>query len=340
MGEAPLPLAALRATFGDDVNVLDAPQPLAGGTMHPSWSVDIERDGATLPLVVRTTPPGRTDPAVASHEFEAITASLQQGAPAPAVHGVGALESGDTFIIMTRMHGDANPRPLLRDPRFEHARDAIIPQLATALASVHRVDPAAIRVALDGPAPGQDPILHQCDVLEAKYVEDRLERHPVIEWGLRWVARQAAGNPAVPTATLAHGDFRIGNVLYDETGLTTVLDWEGVHFSEPLEDLAWFCVRAWRFGVNSNEAGGVTSRDAWVDVYEAVSGATVDRGRLALWEILMNVRWAIIILNQVKTHVTGIVRSQELAAIGRRTAETELEILRLGRMYMEDGHAG
>jgi len=339
MSEA-LSVAALHAIFGDDVRVLEDPQPLAGGTMHPSWSVDIERDGAPLPLVVRTTPPGRTAREVAWQEYGAINASLAQGVPAPAVHGVGELESGDTYVIMTRMHGDANPRPLLRDPRFEHARKAIVPQLADALARVHRVPLSDVHVELDGPAPGQDPILKQCEVLEAKYLEDRLERHPVVEWGLRWVALRVEAHASSPAPTLVHGDFRIGNVLYDESGLTTVLDWEGVHFSEPLEDLGWFCVRAWRFGLNTNEAGGVASRDAWVSAYEAASGAAVDRGRLALWEILMNIRWDIIILNQVKTHVTGIVRSQELAAIGRRTAETELEILRLARMYMEDGHAG
>ena len=61
------------------------------------------------------------------------------------------------------------------------------------------------------------------------------------------------------------------------------------------------------------------------------------RSRFALWEILCNIRWAVITLNQVKAHLDGTVRSQELAAIGRRTGETELEILRLVQQY-KDGH--
>lgn len=335
-----LPLAALRAVFGEDVRVLVPPAPLAGGTMHPSWSVDIQHDGATLPLVVRTTPPGRTDPDVAHREFETINASRAQGATAPTVHGVGNVPPGDAFIVMTRVEGDANPRPLLRDPRFERARAAIIPQLAEALTRIHQVPRDALDVELSGPAPGQDPILYQCEALEAKYFEDRLERHPVIEWGLRWVARRAATHQVTPEVTLVHGDYRIGNVLYDEDGLTAVLDWEGTHLGEPLEDLAWFCVRVWRFGLNDREAGGVVTRDEWVAAYEAASGRTVDRERLALWELLMNIRWDIIILNQVKAHLTGIMRSQELAAIGRRTAETELEILRIIRANLDQRHAG
>jgi hypothetical protein len=99
-------------------------------------------------------------------------------------------------------------------------------------------------------------------------------------------------------------------------------------------------VRVWRFGLNDREAGGLVTRDEWVAAYEAASGRTVDRERLALWELLMNIRWDIIILNQVKAHLTGIMRSQELAAIGRRTAETELEILRIIRANLDQRHAG
>ena len=45
-----------------------------------------------------------------------------------------------------------------------------------------------------------------------------------------------------------HGDFRMGNLIVDGSGLAAVLDWELVHIGEPYEDLAWFCIRAWRFG--------------------------------------------------------------------------------------------
>ena len=47
---------------------------------------------------------------------------------------------------------------------------------------------------------------------------------------------------------LVHGDFRMGNLIVDDDGLAAVLDWELVHIGEVYEDLAWFCIRAWRFG--------------------------------------------------------------------------------------------
>ena len=72
-----------------------------------------------------------------------------------------------------------------------------------------------------------------------------------------------------------HGDFRVGNILYDEEGLTAVLDWEGVHIGEPEEDLAWFCTRVWRFGMIEMEAGGIASREDWLCAYESASGLAI-----------------------------------------------------------------
>jgi hypothetical protein len=94
-------------------------------------------------------------------------------------------------------------------------------------------------------------------------------------------------------------------------------------------------VRVWRFGRNDREAGGLVPREEWLRAYEAKSGRTIDRDRFMLWEILGNIRWAIICMNQAKAHLDNIVRSHELAAIGRRMADTELEVLRLVRSVRE-----
>jgi hypothetical protein len=61
---------------------------------------------------------------------------------------------------------------------------------------------------------------------------------------------------------------------------------------------------------------------------------------MALWEVAANMKWAIVTLNQAKAHISGTVRSHELLAIGRRTAETELEILRLVQGIRGSGDAG
>ena len=69
---------------------------------------------------------------------------------------------------------------------------------------------------------------------------------PVFELGtLQWLKANA---PAPLDTVLVHGDFRLGNLMVDETGLVAVLDWELAHLGDPREDIAWICVNSWRFG--------------------------------------------------------------------------------------------
>jgi hypothetical protein len=67
---------------------------------------------------------------------------------------------------------------------------------------------------------------------------------------------------------------------------------------------------------------------------------TIERERLAAWEVLQNIRWAQITMMQARAHLDGHVNNHELAAIGRRTAETELEILRLAGVAERVAGAG
>ncbi len=47
------------------------------------------------------------------------------------------------------------------------------------------------------------------------------------------------------------------------------------------------------------------------------------------WQVLGTLRWGIICIVQALTHTTGVVRSVELAAIGRRVCEVEWDLLEL-----------
>ncbi len=107
-----------------------------------------------------------------------------------------------------------------------------------------------------------------------------------------------------------------------------MLDWELPHLGEPLEDLGWFCVRAWRFG-SALPAGGVTTREALVDAYEAAGGRPVDREALRWWEVLGTLKWGVICVMQAWGHLSGASRSVELATIGRRVCENEWDLLGL-----------
>jgi aminoglycoside phosphotransferase (APT) family kinase protein len=114
-----------------------------------------------------------------------------------------------------------------------------------------------------------------------------------------------------------------------EGGQPGILDWEHAHVSDPVEDLGWFCVRAWRFGADDLEAGGLTDRETFLAWYENAGGRAVERARVQWWELFGNVRWGVGALLQARRHLSGADRSVELASLGRICAEMEFEVLRL-----------
>jgi aminoglycoside phosphotransferase (APT) family kinase protein len=103
-----------------------------------------------------------------------------------------------------------------------------------------------------------------------------------------------------------------------------------VHAGEIYEDLAWFCIRAWRFGAPpSRAAGGLGNIDRFLSFYERASGTTVDRVGMRWWLVRATLSWGIICRYQAERHLSGQTRSVELAAIGRRVCETEWDLLDL-----------
>ncbi|MEY3806009.1 MAG: hypothetical protein RIR69_821, partial [Actinomycetota bacterium] len=134
--------------------------------------------------------------------------------------------------------------------------------------------------------------------------------------------------PTSQRTTLVHGDFRLGNVIVDAGGLRAVLDWELAHMGDPMEDLGWLCVRAWRFG-GKGPVAGLGHYDELFDAYEQVAGVRPERDVVRWWEILGTLKWGIMCIVQANTHLSGVSRSHELAAIGRRVCENEYDLIGL-----------
>ena len=120
----------------------------------------------------------------------------------------------------------------------------------------------------------------------------------------------------------------MGNLIVDRQGLAAVLDWELAHLGSPVEDLGWFCCRAWRFG-SPLRAGGVGTVDELLEGYEQGGGDPPDDDELRWWEAYGTLRWGLICVLQASVHLGGHHRSVELAAIGRRAAECEEDLLEL-----------
>jgi aminoglycoside phosphotransferase (APT) family kinase protein len=306
---------------------------LAGGASREVWAVDLALEGPQrerLELVLRRDSGGALTFVTLDRatEFAVLSAACDAGVPAPRPWFEPTTIAGKPAFLMQRVAGEAVGRRIVNDPAFSRARELLPEQLARALAAIHRVDYrlGGLDTRLQRPRSGQTAIAVE---LERLYRElDAVdEAHPVLELALRSLVREEP--PPQTRTTLVHGDFRIGNVLVADDGLRAVLDWEFAHIGDPHEDLGWLCVRAWRFGNDALEAGGIVERETWLRAYEIASGEPIDRERVTYMELLGNVKWAVGALMQARRHLSGAEPSIELASLGRIAAEMEYEALRL-----------
>ena len=223
-----------------------------------------------------------------------------------------ASEIGAAYMIMTAVEGETIARKILRDDEFTSARAALPAQLGAALAQVHAVDTGELSELST-----TDQVRQYRDVL------DQLgQPHPTFELAFKWLDEH---RPPSNRQVLVHGDFRLGNVMVGPEGLRAVLDWELAHLGDPMEDLGWLCVKAWRFG-SPLPVAGVGDYQALFDAYEAAGGDVVDPDVVRWWEVLGTLKWGIMCIGQANAHTSGVSRSHELAAIGRRVCENEHDL--------------
>ena len=310
----------LRTVLGD---VFDAPVEvedvirLPGGASRETWSFSLREPGATAQrLVLRRDPPGAPGSGLRL-EADLVHAARRAGVPVPRVVAAGDASGGlgAAFMVMEFVEGETIPRRILRDEGLADVRPLLADQCGQVLAALHRIPPAEV------------PGLAGGDALEQlRGLLDRLgQPHPAFELGLRWLAET---RPARSGESVVHGDFRNGNLIVGPEGIRAVLDWELAHLGDPFEDLGWLCVKAWRFG-STLPVGGFGTVEQLVSAYEGAGGGRVDRGALHWWQVLGTLRWGIICIVQALTHTSGVVRSVELAAIGRRVCEVEWDLLEL-----------
>lgn len=302
---------ALAPVVGTPVEITGLRR-LSGGASRETWSFAANGEE----FILRRDPPGRpSEPGRVQLEVDAMRACRAAGLRAP---DVVADDDGARFgtrgLVMRRDPGVPSPRRILSAAEFAPAREALPRQLAEFLAGLHALPLDAVPTAED-----RDPL----DVW-GKYLELG-ERRPALEAAYAWLQEH---RPAPRADTIVHGDFRVGNLMVEPAGLSSVIDWEVAHRGDPMEDIAWFCLRMWRFG-EPLEAGGLASLDEFLALYDAAGGGPADRESLRWWLGAKTLVWAIGCMVQGRMHLSGRVRSTDLAAVGRRVTEQEWDLIEL-----------
>jgi aminoglycoside phosphotransferase (APT) family kinase protein len=286
---------------------------LSGGASRRTWSLDTTGPGTGL--ILRHDPPGAPDPAGMAKEAACLRAAHDAGVPVPALvdHGDGTGRFPLPYLLMERVDGETIPRRLLRDPALTEVRAALPRALGRILATIHAIDVTGLDAV-----PAGDAIE---DLVRVYRGLD--EPRPSVEIGLRWLAEHRP--PPGPVA-LVHGDFRNGNLIVDTSGVRGVLDWELAHLGDPIEDLGWLCVRAWRFG-SAEPVGGFGPRSELLRGYADGGGSVPDADTLRWWEAFGTLRWLVLCRVQAERARSGAERSVELTVLGRRVCEQEHDLL-------------
>jgi aminoglycoside phosphotransferase (APT) family kinase protein len=296
--------AHLAAVLG--VSSIDGLARLSGGASRETWRFVA---GGRACIVQRQRAGDVRDMGV---EARALRAAAAAGAPVAEVLAAGTDPSGSEFVVSAAVPGETIARKILRDDAYARARTALPAQLGEALARIHQVDPGTVEGL-----PGSDQLTQYREILDASG-----QPHPTFELAFTWLHDH---RPASTRRTLVHGDFRLGNIIVDADGLAAVLDWELAHAGDPMEDLGWLCVRAWRFGASPPVAGVGRYEDLFA-AYEAAGGEPIDPEVVHWWEVFGTLKWGVICIMQADVHLSGTVRSHELAAIGRRVCENEYDL--------------
>jgi aminoglycoside phosphotransferase (APT) family kinase protein len=208
-----------------------------GGFSNPTFHLQTEQRA----FVLRKKPPGQLLPSAhaVDREFKVMQALENSDVPVPRMRLLCEDESiiGTLFYVMDYVDGRVYPDRLLPGCTAEQRR-AMYDSMNDVLAKLHQVDYRA--VGLEGFGKPTRYVERQVSRWSKQYAASGVEPIPAMTELMRWLP---ANLPATDEATIVHGDYRIGNLLFHPTQshVVAVLDWELSALGHPLSDLAYCC---------------------------------------------------------------------------------------------------
>ncbi len=237
-----LPVESLSAYLEANVSGFRGPltaTKFKGGQSNPTYRID----AASGTYVLRRKPPGRLLPSAhaVDREFRVLEALHGTAAPVAQPLHLCSDESviGSMFYLMSFVDGRIFWDPSLPD-MDPAARSDIYIGIIDAMAALHTIDPGAVGLG-DYGKPGN---------YFARQIARWTEQYRASE--TRPLAAMDALIDALPprcpvddgVVALAHGDFRIDNLMFDPQAprVIAIVDWELSTLGHPLADLGYFCM--------------------------------------------------------------------------------------------------
>jgi aminoglycoside phosphotransferase (APT) family kinase protein len=228
---------------------------VGGGQSNPTFFVD----HGLRRMVLRKKPAGDILPGAHAieREYRVQKALEQTGVPVPKMLLLceDASIVGTPFYLMERLEGRVfHECSLTGVPPPE--RRPLYFAMADAMARLHAVDPARIGLA-DYGRPG-NYFSRQISRWSRQYEESPSPRIPDLDRVMAWLRENEPCDDG--RVAIAHGDFRVGNMLFHPTKpeVVAILDWELSTLGHPLGDLG-FCCMPWHTA--PDEYGGILGLD-------------------------------------------------------------------------------
>ncbi|HSK41779.1 MAG TPA: phosphotransferase family protein [Arenibaculum sp.] len=249
---------------------------IAGGQSNPTFFVGYP----ARRLVLRKQPPGELLPSAhaVDREYRVLTALAGSDVPVPRTLLFHAERDvvGTPFYVMERLEGRVFHDSSL--PGVNPAeRTAMYRAMAGTLASLHKVDWQAAGLA-DFGRPG-NYFQRQVGRWARQWQLSRTHDVPEIDRLAAWLADHV---PPGEASAIAHGDYRVGNLMFHPTEpkVVGVLDWELSTIGHPLADAAFSCL-GWHSAPGEYggvlgfdlEALGIPTQEDYLETYYRASGS-------------------------------------------------------------------
>jgi aminoglycoside phosphotransferase (APT) family kinase protein len=223
------------------VGAVESLEQFDGGQSNPTFLLRT----TSGQFVLRRKPTGALLPSAhaVDREFRVISALRNTDVPVPKTHCYCGDDSiiGTAFYIMEYVDGVIFTQSHL--PNLTTAqRSRVYDELNRVIAALHSIDPEAVGLADFGKA--GNFVARQIDRWTRQYRASETESIEAMEQLIDWLPRHV---PQDEAPRIIHGDFRLGNVIFDRDDLSVlaVLDWELATLGNPLADFAYTCM-AWR----------------------------------------------------------------------------------------------
>lgn len=301
-------LAYLAGALSLEEPRLRAAQALPGGASRETWLVAVEHgprgaEPEVIELVFRVDAASSLLDSTRVEEYR-VCRALYETAVVPVAQPL-MLENdpallGQPFLVFAKVEGRSDPPGVLgRGPRYARlVGEHLISHLASLAADVA---PVWIEDVF-GPTPAAGHALCQLDLWEARLDAEQHRFRPGVLAARRWLRATA---PPTRETVLVHGDYRIGNVLCAEQGITAVIDWELAHPGDPHEDLAWLLLPNWRSRAAPDLACGLLEPAEVLASWAAARGGDVDLDTLRWWTVLCHLKAIAIWSHGVHAYAEG-----------------------------------